>query len=201
MLKACLLALAVSVDTFFAAMGCSISGIRITRRCVVIVSVIGCMFMGVALLSSQVLSRLLPEPLYRYGGAAVLCLIGISQLMKEGLRALFRARKPHVKRRALGLVIEICFDETKADMDGSKELNLGEMLSLAVVLSLDAFASGLTAGIAPEWCLLCVGLTFLLGFVLTMLGAFLGKRCARRRMQWIGGIMLLLLAGCRIVFG
>ena len=201
MLKACLLALAVSVDTFFAAMGCSISGIRITKRCVVLVSVVGCLFMGVALLGSQVLSRILPEPLYRYGGAAVLCVIGLSELMKEGLQALFRARKPHWKRRALGLVIEICFDETKADMDGSKDLSLGEMLSLAVVLSLDAFASGLTAGIAPEWWLLCMGLTLVLGFVLTLLGAILGKRYARRHLQWIGGVMLLLLAGCRIIFG
>lgn len=199
MLRACLLAAAVCMDTWFAAMGCSMSGIRIPKRCAALISVIGSVFLGISLLGGQILERLLPETLCRYGGAAVLCLIGGMQLAREGLKALFRSKKPHIRRKALGLVIEICFDETLADADGSKTLSIREAVAFAAALSLDSLASGLGAGIAPEWIFLCLLLTLVLGFALTLLGAAAGRRIGHRHLQWLGGVMLVILGICRVL--
>lgn len=199
MLKAVLLAAAVCMDTWFAAMGCSMSGITIPKRCALLISVIGSAILGLSLLGARGLALLLPEAVCRFGGAAVLALIGIVQLTKQGLTALIRAHPPQIRWRALGLVIEICCDETLADADGSKVLSMGEAVTFAAALSLDSLASGLGAGIEPMWMLPCLGMTLLFGFVLTLLGAALGKRCRTRRLEWLGGVMMLLLAGCRIL--
>lgn len=198
MLKAVLLAAAVCMDTWFAAMGCSMSGITIPKRCALLISVIGCAMLGISLIGAQGLTLLLPEAVCRYGGAAVLALLGGVQLMKQALAALIRRHPPHIRRRALGLVIEICCDETRADVDGSKTLSIGEAVTFATALSLDSLASGLGAGIERAWMLPCLGLTLLLGFALTLLGAQLGRRCRTRRLEWLGGVMMLLLAGCRL---
>lgn len=199
MLRAVLLAAAVCMDTCFAAMGCSMSGIAIPKRCAALISVIGSVFLGVSLLCAQLLERILPETVCLFGGAAVLAVIGGVQLMKEGLTALFRAHPPHIRWRTLGLVVEICFDETLADADGSKTLSLSEAAAFAAALSLDSLASGLGAGIPRIWILPCLALSLLLGFVLTLTGAAIGKRCAARKLQWLGGVMLLLLALVRLL--
>ena len=197
MLKACLLAAAVCMDTLFAAMGCSMSGIHIPKRCAAIISVIGSVFLGISLLGGQLLESLLPASVCKYGGAVALCVIGGVQLMKEALKALFRAQKPHIRRKALGLVIEICFDETLADADGSKTLSVGEAVTFAAALSLDSLASGLGAGISAVCIPPCLLMTLVLGFVLTLLGSEIGKRCGESHLQWLGGVMLLALALCR----
>ena len=200
MLRAGLLAAAVCMDTCFAAMGCSMSGIRIPKRCALLIAWIGSLFLGISLMAAQLIESILPPAVCRYGGAVILCIIGGVQIMKQALTALFRRRKPHIRKTFLGLVIEICFDETLADTDNSKTLSLREAVTFAAALSLDSLASGLGAGISGIWILPCLGLTLLLGFVLTLIGAALGKHCASRRMEWLGGGMLLLLAVSRIVF-
>ena len=64
--RAVLLAAAVCMDTFFAAMGCSISGIRIPKRCAAVISAVGSGFLAVSLLCAQGLERLLPAEICRY---------------------------------------------------------------------------------------------------------------------------------------
>jgi putative sporulation protein YtaF len=175
------------------------SGIRIPKRCALLISVIGSLFLGLSLLGGQVLAVLLPEVFCRYAGAAVLCLTGGIQLAKEGLRALFRSKKPHIRQKALGLVIEICFDETLADADGSKVLSIREAVSFAAALSLDSLVSGLGAGIGAVWIVPCLGMTLVLGFVLTLLGAQIGTACSHRRLEWLGGCLLILLGVIRLI--
>ena len=199
MLRMCLLSAAVCMDTCFAAMGCSMGGIRIPKRCAAVISVTGAVFLCLSLLGAQLLQEILPETVCRICGAGVLCVLGSIQLMKEGLRAIFRTKKPHIRRRALGLVIEICFDETMADADGSKVLSIGEAVTFSAAMSLDSLVSGLGAGITAEHIIPCVILTLLLGFFLTLLGAEIGKRCRKRSLQWLGGFMLIALGICRLL--
>lgn len=199
MLGACLLATAVCMDVFFAAIGCSISGIWIPKRCAALISAVGTVFLGASLLGGSLLGRLLPEAIYRYGGAFLLLLMGTVTLLKEALRAVFRAHRPHIRRRALGLVIDICFDETLADADGSKTLSMSEALSFAAAMSIDSLASGIGAGLHGAGIIFCLVLTLVLGYILTVGGSMLGKRCrSRYRFSWLGGAMLVLLAVCRL---
>lgn len=199
MLKACLLAAAVCMDVFFAAIGCSMSGILIPKRCAALISAVGTAFLAVSVLGASLLGRFLPESVCRYGGAALLLIMGSMTLMKEALRAVFRAHRPHIRRRALGLVIDICFDETLADADGSKTLSIPEALSFAAAMSLDSLASGLGAGLKGLEMPVCLLLTLILGYILTVAGSVIGKKCQNQcRLSWLGGVMLVLLAICRI---
>ncbi len=195
MLKACLLAAAVCMDTFFAAMGCRMSGIHIPKRCAALISVVGTVFLGISLLGGKLLAGCLPVGLCRYGGAALLAVIGLVQLLKEYLTTVLRNRHRPIRRRALGLVIDICLDETAADTDGSKTLGLSEVPAFAAAMSLDSLASGVGAGLHGAGIPVCLGLTLVLGFVLTVCGNRAGA--LNKQYSWLGGVLLLVLAVCR----
>ncbi len=199
MFQACLLALAVCMDTFFAAMGCSMNGILIPKRCALLISFVGTAFLAVSLSGAQLLGMILPEYIFRYLGFAILFLLGSSQIMKEFLTILFRKHRPHWNWKALGLVIDICFDETLADTDHSKTLSLSEAAAYSAALSLDSLASGLGAGIQKAYIPVCLVLTLCAGFLLTLSGAEFGKICHQKKnLSWLGGVMLLILAFCRL---
>ena len=36
-------------------------------------------------------------------------------------------------------------------------------------------------------------------YIVAALGAGIGTRCGRRHLQWLGGVMLIVLAGCRLL--
>ena len=199
MLESCLLAFAVCMDTFLASVGCSLHGIQIPKRCALLISIVGTVFLSISLFSAELLSRILPETFFRYAGFSILFLLGSSQIMKECLTAVFQKHRPHWNWKALGLVIDICFDETLADTDHSKTLSLKEAAAYAAALSLDSLASGLGAGIAREYILICLLLTFCAGFFLTMLGTKMGKIFhTKKYVSWLGGVLLLILAFCRL---
>ena len=199
MFQACLLAVAVCMDAFFAVMGCSMSGIHIPKRCALLISMIGTIFLAVSLSGGVFLTGILPETLLKYGGCILLAVLGLIQVMKEGFSAFIQKRKPHFRRKALGLVIEICFDETVADTDGSKILSLQETPAFAMAMSVDSLLSGLGAGVQRQFIPLCLVLTFVIGFVLILFGTYAGKHFRNRfRMKWLGGVMLILLAVCRL---
>ena len=199
MFQACLLALAVCMDTFFAAVGCSMHGIVIPKRCALLISTVGTAFLTVSLFGAQMLEHILPEHVFDYAGFLILLFLGISQLMKEMLTALFRKHRPHWKWNALGLVIDICFDETLADTDHSQILSMREAIAYSAALSLDSLASGLGAGIQKQDIPVCLAVTFCAGFLLTLAGTKIGRICHKRHsLSWLGGVLLLILAFGRL---
>lgn len=173
-------------------------GIRVGRRASLLIAGVGAACLGISLAAALWIGALLPETLCRIGGAVLLALIGSVRLLKTSLTALLRRHRPHWNLRALGLVIDICFDETACDTDGSKTLSLPEALRFSLALSLDSLCCGLGAGIAPRMVPVCLVLTCVLGYCLTRLGVRLGMHLHRRlRMGWLGAVMLLVLAVLR----
>ena len=78
-----LLALAVSVDTLFAAMGCRMQGIIIPRRCMLLISLVGTGMLGLSLGCGAMLRPFLPEVIFRCGGGTLLLVLGFVQTIKE----------------------------------------------------------------------------------------------------------------------
>lgn len=199
MFRACLLALAVCMDTFLASASCSFSGIQIPKKCALLISLTGTVFLTLSLTGAEILNQLLPEQVFKTIGFLILCLLGSSQILKNFLTAFFEKHRPHWNWKALGLVIDICFDETLADTDHSKTLSLKESVIYSAVLSLDSLASGLGAGIERNWIPVCLIFTFSAGYVLTLLGCRIGKIFPMKiNLSWIGGILLLFLAFYRL---
>jgi putative sporulation protein YtaF len=201
MLLLCLLSAAVCTDAFFAAVGCSMSGINIPKRCALLVSAIGTAFLGISLLGAQMLAQVLPEAICRYGGCLIIALLGGVQLCKGLCREMLRRRKSHCLHwRGLGMVLELCLDETRADADGSKTLSMGESAAYAVALSIDSLASGLGAGITGKSIFPCLLLTLILGFAATVTGSRLGRVWRKKQScEWLGGLLLLLIALLRLL--
>lgn len=189
------------MDTLFAAMGCSMSGITIPKRCALLVSAVGTAFLGVSLFCSGLLTRYLPPAVSRYGGCIVLLAMGTAQLCKGLFHAYFeRKKRMCLYWKGIGIVIQICLDETKADTDGSKSLSLRESAAFSAALSLDSLASGLGAGISQACILPCLLLTFLLGFAVTVSGSCLGRVCRKHHScSWAGAILLILLGLSRLL--
>ncbi len=194
MVRACLLAAAVCMDTCFAAISCTLSGIHIPKRSALIVSLVGTLFLWISLAASGVLAEILPAGLFRWGGGLLLCGMGLWQLLKDLLhKHLERSGSMQLEWKGVGLVVQICLDGTKADRDGSKTLSAAEAVPLAAALSLDSLVSGLGAGIpCAYWCV-CLILTCLLGFGMTMLGSRLAQcRCLQKYDFLSGGLLLVL---------
>ena len=199
MFQACLLAFAVCMDTFFGAISCTVSGILIPKKCALFISFVGTVFLSASLFSAQVLMQILPALFFKSVGFVILFLLGSSQIMKELLKAVFKKHRPHWNWKALGLVIDICFDETLADTDNSKTLSMREAAAYSAALSLDSLASGIGAGIQKPFIPVCLLLTLCAGFLLTLLGCRIGRNChTKKNLSWLGGVMLLILAFCRL---
>ena len=199
MIRGILLALAVSLDTLFAAMGCTASGITIPKRCAIVVSAVGTLMLAASLVCAGWLASICPVEMLRIGGGLLLCGLGLMQTGKGLLHTWIRRNRPHIHRHAWGLVIDICFDETAADADGNKILGWSETAAFAAALSVDSLVSGLGAGIENSAVPLCLGMTALLGLCFTILGGILGERLRRRpQCGWLGGIVLIALAILRL---
>ena len=191
---ACLLAFAVSVDIFFAAMGCRMSGILIPKRSAALVSAFDTAVMGLALLFGGWLGRHVSVRLFELGGVLLIGGMGFAQIAGELLKGFMR-RKQRIRRHALGLVIDICIDETAADTDGSKVLGIREVPAYAAALSLDALAAGIVAGFGLQEGLLCMGLMLVMGFLFTLWGNRAGHLSGKWRM--VGGGLLIVMACLR----
>ncbi len=201
MLREFLLALAVSVDTLFAAMGCTMDGIRIPRRYAWAMSAVGTCFLGCAILGSAWLSQWIPPAMGRIGGCVILCGMGIFQLCRSALhRTLARREAMCLHWKGIGIVIRIALDECEADADGSKSLSLHESLTLAAALSLDSLATGFGACIGGGGAVFCLLWSFLLGILAVVIGCSLGNRLAKRSGAWAGSVLLILL-GVMQLFG
>lgn len=201
MIQSIILAAAVCVDVFFGTIGCTVSGIQIPVRYRFLVGGTGAVFLGISLMGGAALQGLLPASLFRVFGFLLLSGMGILQIARQCLpHFLADGKQLCLHWKGLELVVNICFDETKADTDGSKAFSFREACLFSTAVSLDALFSGLGAGFAPEVIPGCILCCFLLGTFSTFAGCKVGKFCCRRRdFSWIGGVLLLFLAILRIV--
>lgn len=201
MVNSFLLAAAVCMDTYFAAMGCTMAGIRIPRRYSLLVSGIGTGVLGLSFALSSLLQGLLPGVIFRLGGALLLAAMGLWSIAKAAIPALFEGgRSIRIRFKGLELAVQIAFDETKADQDGSKSLNFREAAAFSTAMSLDSLVSGMGAALCGKERVFCLFVCFLLGVAAVLLGISTGN-CGKRTPcpSWIGGAMLLLLSILRLI--
>lgn len=200
MVNSLLLAAAVCMDTYFAAMGCTMAGIRIPRRYSLLISGIGTVVLGLSFALSSILQGLLPEGIFRLGGALLLAAMGLWSIGKTAIPALFEGgRSIRIRFKGLELAVRIAFDETKADCDGSKSLNFREACAFSTAMSLDSLVSGMGAALCGYEVIVCLVLCFLLGVAAVLAGILTGGCGKRTCPSWIGGVFLLLLSIIRLL--
>ena len=100
------------------------------------------------------------------------------------------------------VILNIYANPEQADQDRSGVLSVGEATALAVALSLDSLTVGVGAGLDQTPVFAAVLISFVLGLAAILLGRWLGDKLMRGlqiEVSWISGLMLLVLAGLKLV--
>lgn len=199
-----LLVLAMSTDTFFAALSYSAGKIKIPIVSALIISVISSAVLTASMLLSHAAGAFIPENICRTAGAILLGLIGIMEFCQNGLKTILRKHQGNGKLSFsffnIGFVISVYLDETCADCDCSKVLSPKESLALAAALSVDSVSGGLGAGLSGSNILRVCLFSFIFGLMAVASGGKVGEGLSRKGpdLSWISGAFLIILAACRL---
>lgn len=201
-----LLVTVLSLDTLFACMTYGIKKIKIPFISAAAIAVVGSGCLMISILTRCFADYLLvnstAENLIKYIGFAVLIMMGMVNIFQSLLKRIFQREKTiRFNISELNFVLNICIDETKADVDCSKKLSVWEACLLAATLSVDSLLSGFSIqGNISE--LAGLGLySLLMGLLAVYGGIFLGKRMSRcgYNLSWLSGLILILIAFFKII--
>ncbi|MFQ9872612.1 MAG: manganese efflux pump [Oscillospiraceae bacterium] len=207
MLSSLLLVLSVLPDCFLASFAYGSSKIKIPFPCILVISLVGSGALFASLCASRLISTWIPPSVCRYLSFFLLLFLGISSLFQNGIKDYLRRRSQPQGQMTfhmgeLRFILNVYLDETQADRDNSKTLNLPESLYLALALSVDSLAIGLSIGFSPTN-LLETLLFALAGHIAAVLaGLFLGRRFSSRlnlQISWLSGAVLIVLALVRFL--
>ena len=180
-----LLVIALSVDSFVASFSYGANHIRMPFRSVACISGICSGSLGLSLLAG----------------------LGIVKIFDSSLKALIRRHRDLHRQWQFSafhfrVILNIYANPEQADQDRSGALSVGEATALAVALSLDSLTVGVGAGLDQTPVFAAVLLSFVLGLAAILLGRWLGDKLMRGlqiEVSWISGLMLLVLAGLKLV--
>lgn len=205
MIHGFLLVVALSVDSFLASLAYGVERIRIPLRSALLISGIGVGFLSVSLYTASFIQQFIPPAFCAIISFSIFFMVGISSIFQGTIKQFLRKRKRGslcFEYSGISFVLDVYLDETKADMDHSKQLSLKEALYLAVALSFDSLVSGFALGIHidnPLWVLI---VSFCIGLCAVYAGAFLGEHSAKLagwNLSWLSGVLFLILAFMRIM--
>lgn len=205
MVDSLILVIALSIDSFLAALAYGTKRIRIPITSAVLVSVIGTVFLGLSLFAATLLQQFIPQQFCLIVSFIMFLLMGLSCIFQGIIKKILKEHdNKQVKLHYSGIsfVLNIYLDETCADSDQNYHLSLREAFYLAIALSIDSLVSGFAFGISivnPLPVLLC---NLCIGIFVILFGAWMGKKIAyrqKRDLSWISGILFLMLAFSRIM--
>ncbi len=197
----------MSFDAFFACMSCGMRKIRIPQRAAAVIAGIGTACLALSFFLSRALAAVLSPALFHYISCGALALIALLCLFEDGVRRLsarLASRCSPLRFRLCGLVLEICADTEKADLDRSGVLSAAEACVLALPLSLDSLLTGLSVAATARTAPLLLGVSFVCGLGAARGGAALGRRLGRAAGNHAGllsGLALLAVTAYKLTAG
>ena len=201
-IDAILLVTALSVDAFVASFAYGTSKIKIPLKSVFIINIICSSILGVALFSGSYIRNFLPPVFSTSICFTLLLMLGFSKLFNSTLKALIGpkgslSRNYEFELSDFRFFLNVCIDNTTADIDNSFELSPKESLSLALALSLDGLAAGFGTGlIATNLCEVII-FSLVANMIAILIGCFVGNKVAEKiniNLSWLSGATLVLLA-------
>ncbi|WIV13333.1 sporulation membrane protein YtaF [Proteiniborus sp. MB09-C3] len=207
MLEALLLVIALSLDAFVASIAYGTSKIKIPISSVAVISTICSFILAISLFLGSILKMVLPNRFATTISFIALMLLGIYYLLEGIVKANLRKSESSNKRikfrfADMQLVLDIYLDETRADLDNSKNLNPREALYLAIALSIDSLAVGFASSLGEVNYILAILFSLVAGAIAILAGLFLGRKLAETakiNLSWLSGALLLVLAILKLV--
>lgn len=196
MLKIILLIIAVSTDSFAAAIGTGAAGIKIPVRSAAVISLTGTLFLSCSVAFADLLGRVIPEKVCGIVSSALLIFLGLFNLFQNFFRDVLNRRKkaqPGSKPNPA----DMFFDSAAADADNSKSISVREALALSVALSADSLVTGVSAGLGKINLPLLSAGAFAAGLISTAAGQWLGRKIVSTlhiNLGWLCGTVLIILA-------
>lgn len=206
-LETLLLVIVLSLDAFVASIAYGTNKIRIPVSSVAVISAICSFIFAISLALGSILKLILPDGFETMISFIILMLLGVYYLLEGIIKAHLRKsessnKKIKFKLADIQLVLDIYLDETKADLDSSKNLNPKEALYLAIALSIDSLAVGFASSLGNINCILAVLFSLIVGATAILVGLFIGRKLAETakiNLSWLSGALLLVLALLKLI--
>lgn len=199
------LILALSLDTFMAALSYETSKIKIPFKSNFTISLICALVLMISLIFGNVLGTIIPDFILKWISFTILFGIGAFKVFDGQIKRYiqkqdFQSKKLNFSFCNLKFILQIYSDYPKADKDDSKSLSVIEAISLALALSID----GLSAGLAFHAELINIIWIFILCLIINIAFIFLTKvivlivRKKEFDFSLIGGFIFIVLAFFRL---
>lgn len=192
-----IISLVNNLDTIGVRVAYSVKGIKIPLYTNLWVTLIAFLFSAIAAQSGSGLANILPEKTVKIISMLLLVFIGFWLIVEPYFSQEKKSRKKNTH------VLAILADPSKADQDGSKEIDFKEATFLGVALSLNNIGGGITAGMLGfGW--LAVGLlSALFSFIVLQVGNKLTYYLQEWRLgskaPFLAGFLLIII-GIRQLF-
>ncbi len=201
-----LLVLAVCIDAFAMSLTYGMGKIKIPFYSAIIISAIGTLFLSLSVFLAVVVASFIDAKTCSILSVSLLMILGVTNIFQNTIKAYLKKHKG--KKNVsfsifdISFVVEIFFDQTKADKDNSKTLSASEAIVLAIPLSVDSIASGFSAGLSVTSIWGVVAMSFFVGVLAIVFGSIIGTKISRKtdlNLSWISGVALIILAIFKII--
>ena len=201
-MEAVLLVLTLSLDAFVASLAYGANKIKIPLKCIIIIDLICAAFLTISIFFGTLIKRLFPENIATIISFVILFFLGIYYLFESIFKSYIQKNSKFNKELKFKLfsiwfIINVYVDETKADLDDSKNLNPKEALYLASALSLDSIAIGFGSGLGSINYFHIIILSLIFDIIAIKGGLFMGKNLVEKskiNLSWLSGVILIFLA-------
>lgn len=196
MIDIILFPLVLVFDSFITSIIYSINRVKISYQSILIISFIGTLFLSLSILFANTIKSLFSSLFCTLLSFALLFLLGLVSLFRYFIKQLKEKKTFSFQLQHIHFVIDIYFDELKADMDYSSSLSSKEAIFLAIALSFDSLLSGFGIGLADIQIHVLLLITFILNMVSMFLGVWIGKKIKyfHQDFSWISAIIFFVLA-------
>lgn len=207
MIESLLLVSSICIDAFVASMAYGSNKIKIPIISSIVISIVGSVILGISLFIGGLIKDFLPGTLPITLSFSILMVLGIYRLFESLFKTYIQKHLNKEKSFSFRLfdfnfILQVYADETKADLDKSKELSVKESLYLAIALSFDSLAVGFGSSLASSAYIQTILLCFLIGFLAVIVGSFIGKKLVEKsniNLSWLSGVILMVLAISKII--
>ncbi len=195
-----LLVSALSLDAFVASIAYGTNKIKVPFASVQVITFVCSFFLGISLFFGSIIKRFVPQNITSTISFIILMFLGILYLFQGIIKACLAKKSSSdrkVKLKLFDLMIDIYVDETKADIDNSKNLNPREALYLGIALSLDSLAVGFGSSLGNINYFQVILLSLICGALAVWIGLLIGRKLVENskfNISWLSGVILIILA-------
>ena len=182
-----------SLDTLFVSISYSIKNIKISLKSTLLISLICLFSLLISLFITNNFKHILNQDIGKIISSIILLILGLYNLFQDKIKKNLKSKNK---------IIEIYLDETKADLDDSKNISYKEALLLSTILSLDSLLGGISIGFMKYNLFYIIILSFFLNILLIICGNLIGKKLGNVcnfNISYLSGIILLLISILKII--